>query len=68
MYVLPRSGIIVHTQIKEHLAPFGYKPWKYTSGLWEHEIRVTKFCLVVNNFYIKYTRDNYLQHLMSALR
>ena len=34
----------------------------------EHETRDTKFCLVVDDFGIKHTRDDDLQHLLSALR
>ena len=56
MYILPQAGIIYPTQLKMHLAPFGYKPFQYTPGLWDHENRDTKLCLVVDNFGIKYTR------------
>ena len=68
VYVLPQAGIIYHTQLKIHLAPFGYKPCQYTPGLWDHENRDTKLCLVVDNFGIKYTRKNNLQHILSALQ
>ena len=68
LYVLPQAGIISHTKLKERISPFGYKPCKYTPGLWEHESRVTKFCLVVDNFGIKYTSDDDLQYLLSDPR
>ena len=53
IYGFPQAGIIVHAQLKEHLAPFGCKPFQYTTGPWEHENRVTKLYLVVNNCDIK---------------
>ena len=68
MYVLPQAGIIYPTQLKMHLAPFGYKPFQYTPGLWDHENRDTKLCLVVDDFGIKYTRKNNLQHILLALQ
>ena len=68
VYGLPQAGIIDHTQLKEHLFPVGYRPCRYTLGLWEHKIRNTKFCLVVDDFWIKYTSDDNLQYFLSALR
>ena len=52
---------------KINLDPFGYKPCQYTPGLREHKTRDIKFCLVVDDFGIKYTNDNNLQHILSYL-
>ena len=68
MYGLPQAGIIYYTQINRHLSTFGYKPCRYTPDLWGHETRDINFCLVVNDFGIKYTSDNNLQHIHSDLR
>ena len=68
MYGLPQAVIIYYTQINRHLSPFGYKPCWYTPGLWGHETRDINLCLVVNDFGIKYTSDNNLQHIHSDLR
>ena len=68
MYGLTQEGIIYHTQVRGHIPLFGYKPCQYTPGIWEHESRVNKFCLVIDDFGIKYTSDNDLQYLLSALR
>ena len=61
MYGLPQVSIIDHTQLKINIEPFGYRPFRYTTGLWKHETRNTKFCLVVDDFVIKYTIDDDLQ-------
>ena len=52
---------------KINLDPFGYKTCQYTPGLREHKTRDIKFCLVVDDFGIKYTNDNNLQHILSYL-
>ena len=59
MYGLPQAGIIYHTQLKRHILSFGYKLCRCTPGLWEHETRDARLCLVVDDFGIKYT-SNYL--------
>ena len=68
MYVLPQASIIIHTELKEHVATVRYRPCRYTPVLWEHESRDTKSCLIVDDLVIKYTSDDELQHLLSALR
>jgi hypothetical protein len=36
MYGLPQAGHIAYDQLKEHLQKHGYRPEKYTPGLWHH--------------------------------
>ena len=68
MYGLKQAAVLAYTQLIKNLAPFGYKPCPYTSGLWTHDTRKTKFCLCVDDFGIKYhTRDD-AHHLLQALR
>jgi len=68
MYGLPQAGIIAHNQLKEHLAPFGYAPCRHTPGLWKHATRNIMFCLVVDDFGIKYVNKDDANHLFDALR
>jgi hypothetical protein len=68
MYGLPQAGIIAHNQLKEHLSKYGYAPCRYTPGLWGHSTRKTKFCLVVDDFGIKTTSKDDLEHLLNALK
>jgi len=67
MYGLPQAGIIAHNQLKEHLAPFGYAPCRHTPGLWKHSTRNIMFCLVVDDFGIKYVNKDDAYHLFDAL-
>ena len=34
VYGLPQAGIISHKQLKEHLPPVVYRPFRYTPGTW----------------------------------
>eukprot|EP00957_Ditylum_brightwellii_P038085 2880364-Ditylum_brightwellii.AAC.1 len=68
MYGLPQAGKIANDQLIKHLAKFGYSPEQHTPGLWKHKDRDITFCLVADNFGIKYTNENDLQHLIRALQ
>eukprot|EP00957_Ditylum_brightwellii_P071649 5446449-Ditylum_brightwellii.AAC.1 len=68
MYRLPQAGKIANDQLIKHLAKFGYSPTQHMPGMWKHKDRGISFCLVVDDFGIKYTNKNDLQHLISALR
>eukprot|EP00957_Ditylum_brightwellii_P022289 1681830-Ditylum_brightwellii.AAC.1 len=68
MYRLPQAGKIANDQLIKHLATFGYSPAQHTPGLWKHKDRDIIFCLVVNNFGIKYTNENNLQYLIRVLQ
>eukprot|EP00957_Ditylum_brightwellii_P177264 13503691-Ditylum_brightwellii.AAC.1 len=68
MYGLPQAGRIAHSKLKLHLAQYGYKPVPIMPGLWQHKDRDITFCLVVDDFGIKYTTKNDLEHLITALQ
>jgi hypothetical protein len=68
MYGLPQAGIIAHEQLKQHLKPHGYEPCKCTPGLWRHRARDIRFCLVVDDFGVKYKTKADAQHLIDALQ
>ena len=36
MYELKEAAILAYDQLKDHLAKFGYAPFKYTPGVWRH--------------------------------
>lgn len=67
MYGLKQAGILAHNELKQHLEPYGYAPVKHTPGLWRHTNDPTTFTLVVNDFGIKYTNKNQVNHLLQAL-
>jgi len=54
MYGLPQAGQIAHDKLVKHLAKYGYAPMRLTPGLWKHHTCPITFCLVVDNFGVKY--------------
>ena len=68
MYGIFQTGIIAHTDIKEHLQPFEYEPAPITPGLWRHNKNGITFTLVVHSSGIKYKRKEDAMHLIHALQ
>ena len=66
MYGLPQAGKIANDKLKLHLAKFGYKPAPITPGLWMHQTHPLQFSLVVDDFGIKYERQEDITHLLYA--
>jgi hypothetical protein len=53
-----QAGKLANDQLIEALAPFGYCHVPITASLLHHDTRDTTFCLVVDNFGIKYTNQH----------
>jgi hypothetical protein len=68
MYGLPQAGIITQVLLEERLDKFGYSQSKIIPGLWTHATRPILFSLVVNDFAVKYTKREDVEHLMKALK
>jgi hypothetical protein len=54
MYGLKQAALLAYQHLVKQLAPYGYHPCPYTTGLWEHDTRRTTFCLCVGDFGVKY--------------
>jgi len=54
MYGMPHTGKLAYDELVTHLAPYGYKPSKYTPGLWTNPATGLQ-TLVVDDFSIKFT-------------
>jgi len=67
MYGLPQAGKLANNQLIAALAPFGYHPVPLTAGLWRHKTRDITFCLVVDDFGVKYTNKDDATHLLESL-
>jgi hypothetical protein len=67
MHGLKEASVLAYNQLKEHLAPYGYAPVRFTPGLWKHNKRRTTFTLAVDDFGIKYFHKADADHLFSAL-
>ena len=68
MYGLKQAGKIAHDELVEHLAPYGYKPARHTPGYWKHDNKPISFVLCVDDFGIKYTNKQELDHPQQALK
>jgi len=68
MYGLPQAGIIAQQLLKERLEKHGYRQSKTTPGQWKHDTRPISFTLVVDDFGVKYVREENAQHLLNAVR
>lgn len=68
IYGLKKDGSIAYQALKQHLLPFGFFPTRHTPGLWIHTSRPISFCLVVDDFGIKYSNLTDLHFLLSSLK
>jgi len=67
MYGLPQAGIIANQKLVPILAKAGYHQSKHTPGLFKHESRPISFCLVVDDFGVKYVGKEHANHLIQTL-
>jgi hypothetical protein len=68
MYGLPQSGIIAQELPEKRLAEYGYHQSKIINSLWKHKTRPIYFCLVVDNFAVKYVNQDNVDHVIKAVR
>ena len=55
MYGLPQAGRIAYDKLLTHLARGGYVPAGTTPGLFKHTSKPLIFCLVIDDFGVKYS-------------
>jgi hypothetical protein len=67
MYGLKQAALLAYQHLVKQLAPYGYHPCPYITGLWEHDTRRTIFCLFVDDFGVKYFSKQDAEHLLAAL-
>ena len=63
MYGLPQSGLLAQELLEERLGKRGYYQSQYTPGLWLHKTRPITFTLCVDDFGVKYVREEDKAHL-----
>jgi hypothetical protein len=68
MYGLPQAGSLGHDLLEQRLNAEGYFQSKIVPGLWKHDVRPIMFVLVVDDFGIKYTREEDLDHLIESIK
>ena len=67
MYRLPHAGLLANKQLEKRLNKHGYQQSKLVPGLWKHKTRPIHFTLVVNDFGVKYTGQEDVDHLKATL-
>jgi hypothetical protein len=65
---LPQAGILANKLLKKRLAPHGYYECVHTPGLWMHVMCPISFTLVVDNFGVKYTPQEDIDHLIGCIK
>ena len=68
MYGLPQLVKFSNDKLKLHLDKFGYTPAPITPDLWQHQMRLIQFSLVVDDFGVRYERQEDITHILDALR
>eukprot|EP00804_Cyclotella_cryptica_P011209 CCRYP_007737-RB/>CCRYP_007737-RB protein AED:0.21 eAED:0.17 QI:0/-1/0/1/-1/1/1/0/1078 len=68
MYGLPQSGALANVLLETRLNAEGYFQSKIVPGFWKHNTRDLQFVLVVDDFGIKYLREEDLDHLIATLK
>ena len=68
MYGLPHAGIIAQRLLEERLGAHGYHQSPTTPGFWTHEWRPISFSLIVDDFGVKYVREEHAKHLIGVLK
>ena len=68
MYGLPQAGKIANDLLVLRLKAAGYTECTLTPGLFRHTTRSIVFCLVVDDFAVKYTNKEDVEHLLATLQ
>lgn len=68
MYGLPQAGILANNELIILLEKHDYIQSKRTPGLFTHKTRPISFCLVVDDFGIKYEGKDNAEHLINILQ
>ena len=68
MYGLPYAGKIANNKLKIHLFKFGYETESITVGLWQHQTSPLQFSMALDDFGVKYERQEDIPHLLNALK
>ena len=65
---MKQAGKIAHNDLVKHLEKHGYIRAGNTEDLFKHKTRDITFTLVVNDFGIKYVRNEDIQHLIKIMQ
>jgi hypothetical protein len=67
-YSLPQAGILVNNLLRSCLVVEGYYKSVSTPGSWHHKWCPIQFCLIVDDFGVKYVGIEHFNHLLDLLK
>jgi hypothetical protein len=67
-YGLPQAGILANDLLRSRFLTEGYYEAESTPGLWRHKWRPIQFCLIVDDFGVKYVGIEHFNHLLDVLK
>ena len=68
MYGLPQAGLLAQQLLEKRLNEHGYTQSEIILGLWKHKTRDLTFTLVIDDYGVKYTAKEDIQHLLRTLK
>ena len=68
MYGLPQAGLLAQELMEQQLAKNGYMPSRLFPGLQKYQRRLIQFCLIINDFGIKWIGQENAEHLKLILK
>jgi len=68
MYGLLQAGLLANKQLEEQLNKYSYWQSKLVPGLWKHDTRPIQFKLVADDFGVKNTRQEDVNHLKTVIK
>jgi hypothetical protein len=68
MYGLPQAAILANDDLVFHLEKHGYVQSPHTPGLLTHNTLPISFCLVVDDFGVKYVGKEHARHLIEVFQ
>jgi hypothetical protein len=63
-----QAGILANKCLQQKLASLGYYECVNTPGLWYHETRPIMFTLIVDDFWVKYSDNANVDHLIASIK
>ena len=60
--------MLTNKNLKDKLPPHGYYKVPHTTGLWKHIFHPIQLSLVVDNFGVKYVRQEHVNYLICTLK
>jgi hypothetical protein len=68
MYGLPQAGVLAKFDLVLHFSKHGYIQSAHAPGQFTPQTRSISFCLVVDDFGVKYVGKAHAQHLIDVLQ